>query len=236
MIDWKRVQGVVFDLDGTLIDSMEIWQEVDEEFFKRRNMAVPAGYQERIAHLGFRECAAYTKRAYLPEESEEAIIAEWRTLSLRKYAAEDAIKYFKPYALALVRNLHAQGIRMSIATASSPEFFLPILRSGGIIELFDGYTTVDEVGKNKSYPDIYWKSAEKMNVAPERCVVFEDNLLAVRAARQAGMQTAAVYDEQTKSTHEALLREADAFIETFEEILRVNSAEGEETCTNPNSV
>ena len=76
MTDRKKIRAVIFDLDGTLIDSLEIWREVDEEFFARRGMQIPQGYQETIAHLGFRECAAYTVKNYMPTESEEAIVAE----------------------------------------------------------------------------------------------------------------------------------------------------------------
>ena len=64
MIDWNLIRAAVFDLDGTLIDSSQIWKEVDEEFFSRRGMAVPVGYTDEIAHLGFAESAALTVRKY----------------------------------------------------------------------------------------------------------------------------------------------------------------------------
>ena len=116
------IRAAVFDLDGTLIDSMEIWREVDEDFFARRGMAVPEGYQERIAHLGFRECAAFTVREYLPNESEVDIIEEWRALSLSKYSAADGAKYFKPGAIAFVRRLREKGIRLGVAPAECAVF------------------------------------------------------------------------------------------------------------------
>ena len=78
MIDWNRVRAVIFDIDGTLIDRMRIWQYVDAQFFAARGMPVAPGYQEEIAHLGFRECARYTVEKYLPGEREEALISEWR--------------------------------------------------------------------------------------------------------------------------------------------------------------
>lgn len=182
MKEKKGIRAAVFDLDGTLIDSMEIWREVDEDFFARRGMPVPEGYQERIAHLGFRECAAFTVREYLPSESEEEIIEEWRKLSLSKYSAEDGAKYFKPGALVFVRRLKEKGIRLGVATASSPDFFMPILRAGGVETLFDEYCTVDEAGRNKSCPDIFLRIAEKLGVTPAECAVFEDNLTEIGRA------------------------------------------------------
>lgn len=217
----KRREGIraaVFDLDGTLIDSMEIWREVDEDFFARRGMAVPEGYQERIAHLGFRECAAFTVREYMPAESEADIIEEWRALSLSKYSAEDGAKYFKPGAIDLVRRLKGSGFRLGVATASSPDFFMPILRAGGVELLFDEFCTVDEAGRNKSCPDIFLLSAKKLGVAPAECAVFEDNLAALRAAKGTGMFAVGVFDEASRAFLAQMEREADLFIRSFEEL------------------
>ena len=217
MIGKNRIRAAVFDLDGTLIDSMGIWREVDEDFFARRRRSVPEGYQENIAHLGFRECAAFTVREYLPGESEEKIMEEWRELSLSKYAAADGAKYFKPGAVDFVRSLQAEGIRLGIATASSPEFFLPILRAGKIDSLFEHYCTVDEAGRNKSFPDIFLLSAKKLGIPPEECAVFEDNLAALRAAKSIGMVAVGVYDEASRAFCSAMENEADLFIRSFSE-------------------
>ena len=218
MKEKNGIRAAVFDLDGTLIDSMEIWREVDEDFFARRGMAVPEGYQEQIAHLGFRECAAFTVREYLPAESEAEIIEEWRALSLSKYSAEDGAKYFKPGAVGLVRRLKEQGMRLGVATASSPDFFLPILRAGGVESLFDEFCTVDEAGRNKSCPDIFLLIAKKLGVTPAECAVFEDNLAALRAAKGTGMFAVGVYDEASRAFHAEMEREADLFIRSFEEL------------------
>ena len=218
MKEKKGIRAAVFDLDGTLIDSMEIWREVDEDFFARRGMPVPEGYQERIAHLGFRECAAFTVREYLPSESEEEIIEEWRKLSLSKYSAEDGAKYFKPGALAFVRRLKEKGIRLGVATASSPDFFMPILRAGGVETLFDEYCTVDEAGRNMSCPDIFLRIAEKLGVTPAECAVFEDNLTALRAAKSVGMFAVGVFDEASRAFRAEMEKEADLFILSFEDL------------------
>lgn len=214
----KKFSAVIFDLDGTLIDSMEIWREIDEEFFARRGLPVPAGYQENIAHLGFRESAAFTVGNYLRGESEAAVIAEWRELSLSKYGADDGAKYFKSGALELVQSLRRAGLGLCVATASSPDYFMPVLRAGGVAELFDAFATVDEAGKNKSFPDVFLLAAEKLGAEPERCAVFEDNLTALRSAKAAGMFTVGVYDEASRAQSAQMEREADLFIRSFAQL------------------
>ncbi len=219
MIDWNQIRAVVFDLDGTLIDSYEIWRAVDEAFFAQRGMPVPDGYQEEIAHLGFHESAAYTVRRYLPDEREEDIIQEWRALSLAQYASKDGAQYFKAGAIELVRCLYSAGLKLCVATASLPEFFLPILRAGGVQELFDACITVSEVGKSKGFPDIFLRSAQALGVAPSACVVFEDNRMALASARLAGMRTAAVYDRQEPAQWKEITRAADLAVQNFDEVL-----------------
>lgn len=219
MFTWRgiRAEGAVFDLDGTLIDSMEIWREIDEEFFAKRSMAVPAGYQEAISHLGFRDVAKYTAEKYLPAERPEDLIAEWNGMCREKYGAKGSGKYFKPDACRFVRALAEQKIGLCVATASSPELFVPALREGGIYSLFTDFLTVDDAGRNKSYPDIFLLAAEKLGLPPARCVAFEDSLTALRAAKAAGMQAIAVYDPSSARQEEALRAEADAFVYGFGE-------------------
>ena len=209
MIDWNLIRAAVFDLDGTLIDSAQIWREVDEEFFARRGMSVPEGYAEEIAHLGFAESAALTVRRHLPQEDAAAIVEEWRALSLSKYREEEGARYFKPGAAELVAAMRAAGLRLCVATASSPEFFLPILRAGGIADLFDAFVTVADAGKNKSFPDIFYRSAQQLHVPTASCAVFEDNAKALAAAKSAGMRTCAVYDGQAEAAWTAMCAEAD---------------------------
>ena len=211
----RQLKAAVFDLDGTLIDSMQIWREIDEAFFAKRNRSVPENYQMEIAHLGFRACAAFTRERYLPDESEETMLAEWREMCLEKYRAKDSAKYLKEGAAAFVRALHERGIRLCIATASSPELFLPVLSAGGIREYFECWTTVDEAGRDKGCPDIYRLCAEKMCLAPAECVVFDDNLAAIRAAKEAGMRTVGVYDPASDSQRDSIRREAWMYLETF---------------------
>lgn len=216
----SSVRAVIFDLDGTLIDSMGIWQEIDEEFFARRGMPVPPGYQERIAHLGFSESAVVTAEEYLPGESAAALAAEWRQMAREKYGAADGARHFKPGAIGFLRALHAAGFRLGVATASSPELSVPVLRAGGVWELFGAFASVEEAGRNKSFPDVFLLCGEKLGVSPGQCAVFEDNLTALRSAKAAGMFAVGVFDRSSEGFFAQIREEADAFIHDFSEAMR----------------
>ncbi len=212
------VRAVIFDLDGTLIDSMEIWQEIDEEFFARRGRAVPAGYQERIAHLGFSECAAVTAAEYLPGERAADLEGEWRAMFREKYTA--GARRFKAGALGFVRALHAAGYRLGVATASSPELARHALEAGGVGELFSALATVGEAGRNKSFPDVFLHCAASLGARPAECAVFEDNFTALKTAKAAGMLAVGVYDRASAALHGQMRAVADAFVETFAEAMQ----------------
>ena len=219
MFEWKsiRAEGAVFDLDGTLIDSMEIWREIDEEFFAKRGMRVPEVYQESIAHLGFRDVAAFTIKNYLPAEREGDVIAEWNGMCLAKYGAKGSERYFKPRALDFLHSLKKKGVKMCVATASSPELFEPVLKEGGVYGLFEGFFTVEDAKRNKSFPAIFLLAAARLGMPPEKCAAFEDSLTALRAAKTAGMQTVGVYDPSSEKTAADMEAEADANVRSFAE-------------------
>lgn len=215
----SQIKGAIFDLDGTVIDSMELWLDIDREFFEKRGLTVPHDYQKTIAHLGLKECAKYTKNTYCPSENEKDLIAEWQSMCLCRYKGKDSARFIKPFAAEYLKRLKERGIKLAVATANSPKLFEPILKNNNLYDLFDAFTTVDEVEKNKSHPDIFLKSAEKLCLKAEDCEVYEDSIIAIRTAKSIGMKTVGVYDKSAKELVPELKRCCDKFIYGFSELL-----------------
>ncbi len=210
-------KGAIFDLDGTVLNSMGLWEKVDEMFFTTRNMPVPEGYVQAISPLGTYEAAVYTKRTYQIEETLEEIMEEWRTTAKKEYSEHVTLKsHAKEYLYFLKDN----GIKICVATASDPEMFEECLKNNGIKDIFQFFITVNEVGKGKGEPDIYLKACEKMGIKPNECAVFEDILTGIKSAKSAGFYTVAMYDESSQSDTEEIKKIADKFIFDFNEMYR----------------
>ena len=148
----KKIKGAVFDLDGTLLDSMHVWSEVDRIFFERRGMVIPPDYVEAIAPLGFPGAAAYTVERFGFKEKQEDIIKEWFELAGKAYAQDIQLK---PGAKKYLESLRANGVRLAVATASDGEMFLPCLELHVILGLFDTIVSVRDVARDKGFPDVY---------------------------------------------------------------------------------
>lgn len=209
---WPAFAGAIFDLDGTLLDSMGVWEAVDAAFLSRRGLAVPADYGRSVAHLGFRETALYTIGRFGLAESPEAVMDEWRALCREAYALSVPLK---PGAGDYLRRLKARGVRLAVATASQRELFGPALRRTGVADLFDAVVTADEVARGKGFPDIYLRAAARLGLSPGECAVFEDILAGIRAAREGGFFTVGVADASNAAEREALRAAADAWLEDF---------------------
>lgn len=188
-LNWSRFAGAVFDLDGTLVDSMGVWEEIDRSFFAKHGLVQPDDYSRAISSLGYDEAAAYTRRRFGLAESEEEIVAEWHAAAVEQYARHIGPM---PGAVEFVRSLREWGMRLSLATASDRALYEPVLRRTGMYGAFDAFTTLGEVDGSKEKPDIYLRAAGKIGLEPARCIVFEDIPCAVRAAKLAGMTVIAV--------------------------------------------
>lgn len=177
----KGFEGFIFDLDGTVADSLYVWKEVDRKFFKRRDMEVPKGYEEKINAMSFEQAAIYTKEEFGIKESIDKIKKEWFSDAVYEYS--NNVK-FKEKAKEYIEYIKKQNFKTALCTASPKELYEPFLKNRNSQYLFDVIVSGQEVNKNKSFPDIYLMTAQRLNIPPSKCVVFEDISSAVLGAKK----------------------------------------------------
>lgn len=209
-------RGAIFDLDGTLVDSMWIWETVIVRWLECCGLSSKEDLTPVIKDMTFEQSAQYIIGRYHLDKEVQSITSEWSDMILDDYRYHIKLK---AGALEFTHRLHEQGVKMCIATSNFREACLAVLESAGIADWFEFILISDEVGKNKSFPDIYLECARRLKLLPAECMVFEDILLAVKTAKSAGFQTTAVYDKASEGETECLKQTANQYIETFQELL-----------------
>lgn len=211
-----NIKAAIFDMDGTLIDSMWVWERIDVEYLAGKGFDVPPNLREEIEPMTFAECAVYFKNTFSLKESIEEIMQEWNDMAYEKY--ENEIK-LKPHAKDFLDYLKKNNIRLAIATSNYMPLVEIVLKNNNVYDYFDFVTVTDEVDRGKSFPDIYLLSAEKLGVKPCECVVFEDILAAVNGAKAAGMTVVGVYDLYSEHQKFEMKDVADKYILDFDELI-----------------
>ena len=214
----KSINAVIFDMDGTLIDSTSLWHEIDKQFFAKRNMELPSDYAQHIVHLGLKQAAVYTKETYHLEESVQDIMDEWHQMSLDMYRNDVNLK---PGALELLELFKISGVKLAIATANDEELYMPCIERLGIGKYFDFIADVNNVKEGKQSARIYEYLAEKMGSKKENTLVIEDMPTCVKTAYQNGFVTIAVYDNASKKYDNEKKSNSDLFINNFNELINL---------------
>lgn len=215
MIKSWKIKGAIFDLDGTLIDSMGIWKKVDEDFLGKRGLAVPQDMDKAVKNLSFQDAAVYFKmNFYLPETIEE-IMKEWDRMVLDEYAFNIGLK---PGVREYLSYLETQGIKIGLATSNTRKLTEAVLKNNGVYGCFDAIVTGNEVNRDKNFPDIYLLCAKKLLLKSGQCAVFEDILPGILSAKAAGMKTVGIYDRYSEYEWEEIKENADLCISSFEEL------------------
>ena len=209
-------EAAIFDLDGTLIDSMGMWGEIDIEYLEKFGIEVPKNLQRDLEGLRFTEVAEYFRERFGITDSVEEIGQTWIDMAEYKYRHDIPLK---PGARELIRKMSENGVRMAIASSNHLRLIEEILRIHGISEYFDTITTCDDVTANKPEPDVYLYTAEKLGTSPSSCIVFEDIPIGIQSGKRAGMTVAAVYDTYSENVREQKEMEADFFIQDYYELL-----------------
>ncbi len=212
-------KGAVFDLDGTLFDSMWVWKQIDRDFLAMRGIDVPEDYMLAVAHLGAYQTAVYTIERFGFSETPEQLIAEWTEMAIDFYKSKVQLKNG---AYEYLEYLYNKGVKLAVATANDSMLYEPALDHTGIRKFFSAVVNVDEVERKKGFPDIYWLACEKMGVKPEETVVFEDICQGICGARDGGFRTVCVYDETSAEDEEKIREIADLYIRDFFEIKEKN--------------
>ena len=221
-------KAAIFDLDGTLLDSMYVWKRVDERFFAKRGMAIPEAYSREIAGMSYIETAEHTISHYTPGEDPRAIIREWTDLAVDEYAHHVPLK---PGALEYLRALKRAGVKLAVATAMTPELYQPCLENLCIADLFDAVCSTEHTGgRGKQCGEVYRYTAEQLGVPAEDCAVFEDVPAGIRGAKAAGMRAYCVRDEHSRPDFPALEAESDFMMDSLLEMQRVHDLPERRRC------
>lgn len=215
----EQVKGIIFDLDGTLVDSMWVWREIDEEFLGPYGIEIPDDLQKKIEGMSFTETAQYFKKAFQLPMSVEELKKLWNRMAYEKYSLEVPLK---DGVLEFLRYLKEEDMKVGIATSNSKELLMAALESLGIKDYFQVVLTGCEVGRGKPFPDIYLQVAKKLQVSPEECLVFEDLPAGILAGKSAGMRVCAIKDTFSNHMISEKKQLADYYIDSYHDILTNN--------------
>lgn len=208
----ENTQAVLFDLDGTLVDSMWIWKSIDIEYLGRFGIAYREGLQQDIEGMSFSETAAYFKERFQIPDSIEQMKKDWNAMAVDKYSHEVPLK---PGAARFLDELKKRGIRVGIATSNSAELVAAVLNALDVREQIDTVVTGCEVAHGKPSPDIYLEAGKRLGAEYAHCLVFEDIVPGIQAAKAAGMYVFAVEDPYSEQFREQKMAQADGYIRDY---------------------
>lgn len=213
----EHIQAVIFDIDGTLVDSMGVWHEIDIEYFGLLGIPMPPTLQKDIEGMSFTETAVYFKDTFqLAEKTVDDIKLDWIRMAHEKYLYE--IKA-KPGAKEYMKFLKEKGMKIGCATSNHKTLAQAALQPHGFSGKVDSIRTACEVNKGKPAPDIYLKVAEDLGVDPKNCLVFEDIPNGMRAGKAAGMTVIGVEDSHSTKYAEEIHSICDYYIKDYYEML-----------------
>lgn len=208
----ENTDAVIFDLDGSLVDSMWLWRAIDIEYLGRYHISMPDNLQSQIEGMSFLETALYFKEHFEIPDSQEDIMNEWNRMAWDKYLYEVPLKNGIPAFLQGCRENH---IKLGIATSNSRELVENIAAVHHLRDYFTCIVTGNDVPRGKPAPDIYLAAARELEVRPRQCLVFEDILPGILAGKNAGMRVCAVEDAYSVSSRKEKAELADYYIDDY---------------------
>ena len=213
----KDIDAVIFDMDGTLLDSMWIWPSIDDVFLEKYGLEKPEGFHEGMEGMSYPEVAQYFLDLFPTlTQTKEAIMDEWNEMAHERYVTKVPLK---AGAKEFILMMKAQGKKTGIATSNSRLLVDETLKSLEIEKLFDSVRTSCEAGAGKPAPDVYLLVADDLNVEPSRCLVFEDVPMGILAGKNAGMKTCAIEDDFSNPQIDKKKELADYYIKDFTDII-----------------
>ncbi len=212
----EDIEAVIFDLDGTLVDSMWIWPSVDEDFYVRHGLTAPENFPDDMEGMSFSEVAQFFLDSFPTlSHTREEIMAEWTDMAHERYVKQAPLK---DGVYDFILEMKRQGKKLGIATSNGRTLVDDTLEALGVAGYFDVVRTACEVAKGKPAPDVYLLVADELGVEPGRCLVFEDVPMGILAGKNAGMKVCGVDDECSRPQEEKKKSLADYYIYRYDDI------------------
>src|SRR6266581_9364431 len=221
-------RAVIFDLDGLLADSEPWWNQIDAKLLAEYGVTYRGDYHRNVLGVSYRLAIEFYKNAFHISAPVEELMRRRGEIATEFFA--NRVGLF-PSAKATLERLREMKLYLALATSSVSASARPFLERTGIRSLFSVVVTGDEVQQGKPHPDIYLRAAKKLGIAPEACLVIEDALAGVAAAKAANMRVAAIPDKRFVNPGE-YENEADYVLGSLSEIpaliRRISAAASEE--------
>lgn len=209
------MKAAIFDMDGTLLDSMTTWSEACIAPLIKNNIKYPENIMDIITPLKFDQTAEYYRTLGLNLSYDELLGSVYDEMV---YAYKYKIKA-KPHVYEFLEKLKKNGTKMCILTASQREAAIPCLERLDLLKYFEFYMSCGEAGMSKTNPEIYIMAAKKLDFPIEETAVYEDNCNAVKSAKKAGAFVCGVYDTTSDHAAEEIKRNCDVYIKSFGELI-----------------
>ena len=201
----------IFDIDGTLVDSMPVWNNMCIDVLNKYGVSYPENILDIITPLGMKQGAKYLIKLGLNLTVDEIIQIEL-DYAIKQYRESVPLKKgVKKY----LKSLKEDGVKMCVLTASSHDLIDPCLKRLGIWEYFEYIVSAEDIGVSKSDTRAFEIMLEKLGAEPHETVVFDDNFSALKAAKRAGLKTCGVYDKASEINTEKIKKMCDMYIESF---------------------
>lgn len=213
----NNIEACIFDLDGTVIDSMWVWSAIDTEYLAKYGYDVPKDMQADIEGASMREVAIYFKDRFNLSDDLDTIINDWNEMAIYKYGHSVTLK---PHIKEFFEFLKSRNIKIGLFTSNSLVLANAALDGLDVHKYFDVITAGCGDIKGKPEPDGYLLTADKLLVPYDKCLVFEDLTQGIKAGINAGMKTCAVKDEYSEYQLEEKIKLADYFIEDYYEVFK----------------
>ena len=208
-----RIKGAIFDMDGTIIDSLMfwdfLWKQIGEKYMSDANFKPTDEVNKNVRTMIYDDAMAYFKDYYkIPGDTAEFI----RFASDGIYGFYKNVAKIKSGADKLLASLKAQNIKLCLASATAMPEIRYALECHGLLQYFDYVFSCADIGIGKDRPDIYLKASQSMLLPPDEICVFEDSCVALETAKKVGFQTVGIYDRYNFG-HDRLKKAADIYLD-----------------------
>ena len=212
LIDSQPITGAIFDLDGTLLDTMDMWENIGSQYLKKTGIEARQDLADILRPMGIPQIASYLQSAYNLPLTVEQILNDIRVMTIDIYK-----EYCLPKAGAaeFVKLLHAHNVKLAIATATERLLLLPAMRRTGLLRWFDCIVTCTEEKTTKDQPAIFRCALQRLGTAKESTWVFEDAPHAAKTAKRDGFPVVGIFDHNQERQLDQLRSYSDLYFKSF---------------------